>query len=107
MFSWANFRARLPRHVRKLEKVSQRSSVALAVVREIADRRCARSADAQIRLPTKSASTKRPFHLQHIANLKNLLGMMSSLFPHPPRWVGLFKLEVKRRFNLAKSFKSV
>jgi hypothetical protein len=45
----------------------------LQVVREIADRRCARSPDAPIRLPTESASTKRPFHLQHVANLKNLL----------------------------------
>jgi hypothetical protein len=63
MFSWANL------------KISPTlySTVALAVVREIADRRCARSPDAPIRLPTKSASTKRSFHLQHVANLKNLL----------------------------------
>jgi hypothetical protein len=43
MLSWANFRARLPEHVPKLEKVAQRSPVALVVVREIDDRRCARS----------------------------------------------------------------
>jgi hypothetical protein len=48
------------------------------VVREIADRRCARSRDAPIRLPIKSAFTKRPFHLQHVANLKKSPGMMSS-----------------------------
>jgi hypothetical protein len=57
---------------RSLEKVAQRSTVGLAVVREIADRRCARSRDAPIGLPTKSASTKRPFHLQHVANLKKI-----------------------------------
>jgi hypothetical protein len=55
-----NFRARLPEQVRRLEKKL------LAVVREIASG-CARSSDALIRLPTKSASTKRPFHLQHVA----------------------------------------
>jgi hypothetical protein len=65
---------------RSLEKVAQRSTVGLAVVREIADRRCARSRDAPLRLPTKSASTKRPFHLQHVANLKKSPGMKSSLF---------------------------
>jgi hypothetical protein len=54
--------------------------VALAVVHEIADRRCTRSRDAPIRLPTKSASTKRPFHLQHVANLRKFPGIMSSLF---------------------------
>jgi hypothetical protein len=61
VLSWANFRSRLPEHVRSLEEVAQRSIVALAKVREIADRRCARSRDAPIRLPTKSASTKRLF----------------------------------------------
>jgi hypothetical protein len=67
-------------HVRGLETVAQCSTVALAVVREIADRRCARSHDAPVRLPTKSASTKRPFHLQHVANLKKPPAVMSSLF---------------------------
>jgi hypothetical protein len=38
MLSRANFRAPLPEHVRSLEKVAQRSTVALAVVREVADR---------------------------------------------------------------------
>jgi hypothetical protein len=37
---WANFRAGLPEHVRSLEKVIQRSTVALVVVREIADLDC-------------------------------------------------------------------
>jgi predicted GIY-YIG superfamily endonuclease len=43
MLSWGNFRARLPEHVRSLEKVAHRSTctVALVVVHEIADRRCA------------------------------------------------------------------
>jgi hypothetical protein len=61
VLSWANFRSRLPEHVRSLEQVVQRSTVALAVVYEIADRKCARSRDEPIRLPIKSASTKRLF----------------------------------------------
>jgi hypothetical protein len=66
----ANFLTRLPSVFEGLEKVAQRSTVAVGVVREIVDRRCARSRDTPIGLPTKSASTKRPFHLQHVANLK-------------------------------------
>jgi hypothetical protein len=58
---------------RSLEKVAQRFTVAFAVVREIFNRRCARPRDAPIGLPTKSASTKTPFHLQHVANLKKSL----------------------------------
>jgi hypothetical protein len=46
--------------------------VALAVVCEIADPGCARSRDAPIRLPTKCASLKTPFDLQHVANLKKI-----------------------------------
>jgi hypothetical protein len=86
-----------------LEKVAQRSTVTLAVVREIADRSCAPSRDAPIRLPTKSASMKNTFHLQHVANLKQFPEMMSSLFPHPPRWVGLLipKLNISVRIRIA------
>jgi hypothetical protein len=73
MLYWANFRTRLPEPVRSLEKVAQRSTVALAVVCEIADQRCARSRDAPIRLPIKSASTERPFNLQRVTNLKKSL----------------------------------
>jgi hypothetical protein len=65
-------RTRWPGHVRSLEKVAQRSTVALVVVREIVDRSCARCRDLPIKLRNKSASTKRPFHLQHVANLKLL-----------------------------------
>jgi hypothetical protein len=57
------------------------------MVREIVDRMY----DAPIKLSTKSASTKRPFHLRHVASLKKSPGMLSSLFPHPPRGVGLLK----------------
>jgi hypothetical protein len=72
--TWANFRARLPEHVPKFrKKVAQRSTVALAVVREIADRRCARSRDAPIRLPTNSASTNRPFPLATCCNFDKIL----------------------------------
>jgi hypothetical protein len=79
MLSWANSGTRLPEHVPKFRKVAQRSTVALGVVREIADRRCALSR-APIRLPTKSASTKRPFHLQHVVNLKKIPGIRFSIF---------------------------
>jgi hypothetical protein len=58
MLSLANFRARVPEHVRNLEKVAQRSTVVLAVVHEIADRTCARSRDASSRLPTISRIDK-------------------------------------------------
>jgi hypothetical protein len=70
VLSWANFGARLPEH----EKVAQRSTVALAVVREISDRRCARSPDAQIRLPgaDQICLDEKTFHLQHLANLKKM-----------------------------------
>jgi hypothetical protein len=47
--------------------------VALAVVREIADRRCARSRDAPIR-------DYRPNLLLSVANLKKFPGKMSSVF---------------------------
>jgi hypothetical protein len=80
MLSFANFRPRLPEHVRNLEKGIHHSTVALPVVREIADRRCARSRDAPSRLPSKRASMKRAFHLQHVLNLKKSHEMMSSLF---------------------------
>jgi hypothetical protein len=56
---------------------AQRSTLALAVVREIA---CVYPRDAPVRLPTKSASTKRAFHLQHVANLKKSPGIMSAIF---------------------------
>jgi hypothetical protein len=50
-----------------------------ACSREIADRRCARSRAAPIRLPTKSASPKRPL-VQQVANLKKIPGMRFSIF---------------------------
>jgi hypothetical protein len=76
MFSSANFRARLPEHVRSLEKVAKALQWRFQWFAKFADWRCAHSPDAPMRLPTKFASTKEEtfsFHLQHVANLKNLL----------------------------------
>jgi hypothetical protein len=81
---------------RNLEKGAQRSTVALAVVCEIAEIGGVRAlAMRRLDCRTKSVSTKRPFHLQHVANLKKIPWNEVLYFPHPPRWVGLFKESAK------------
>jgi hypothetical protein len=51
----------------------------------------AASRDAPIRMPIKSASTKRPFICNMLQIWKNSLKWCPLSFPHPQRWVGLFK----------------
>jgi hypothetical protein len=88
MPSWANFRVRLPEHVRSLGKVAQRSTVALVKLPIGGPPSLAMCRlNCQPNLPLRKDLS--------ICNLlqiwKKPLEWCPLYLPPPPRWVGLFK----------------